>query len=311
MRRKNHHLLSIWLLSMLVLLCCAPTLANSFDYRVVNNRKKYIHMVQIDPKAYQIDLIRSQMVDEHLEDLDEIGDRTKAELAVNGGFFYFNRNGDPLPSGAFKIDHTWVSGTSRPRAALGWTQQKSIMDNVIVKIKKNKTLIVPQRSHSTQWSSMQHVVGGIPLLVANGKVISNFEQEQIKSHHFVYEPNARTAIGFLPNGHWLIVVVEQRYKPKGGYLNFDLIKEYIQKSDTNAKSALKREYIVTLPGMTIPELARFMKNQGCEWAINLDGGGSSGLYYKGKVRTKMADDTFGYTPHYLRQIHNAIVFRSI
>ena len=39
-------------------------------------------------------------------------------------------------------------------------------------------------------------------------------------------------------------------------------------------------------GMTFPELAAYMKNLGCEEALNFDGGGSSALWYRGKTMTQ-------------------------
>lgn len=35
--------------------------------------------------------------------------------------------------------------------------------------------------------------------------------------------------------------------------------------------------------MSLPELAKFMQTLGIETAMNLDGGGSSALYYQGKT----------------------------
>ncbi|RJG25610.1 phosphodiester glycosidase family protein [Paenibacillus thiaminolyticus] len=43
--------------------------------------------------------------------------------------------------------------------------------------------------------------------------------------------------------------------------------------------------LLTTSGATIPELAQMMKQAGAQQAMNLDGGASSGLYYKGKYIT--------------------------
>ncbi|CAH8242984.1 phosphodiester glycosidase family protein [Paenibacillus melissococcoides] len=42
---------------------------------------------------------------------------------------------------------------------------------------------------------------------------------------------------------------------------------------------------MTTSGATIPDLAQMMKQAGAQQAMNLDGGASSGLYYKGKYIT--------------------------
>lgn len=65
------------------------------------------------------------------------------------------------------------------------------------------------------------------------------------------QPNARTAVGIAPGNSIILVMVAQ--KPN------------------NPKT-----------GMSLPELASFMKTLGVEKAMNLDGGSSSSLYYQGK-----------------------------
>jgi exopolysaccharide biosynthesis protein len=65
--------------------------------------------------------------------------------------------------------------------------------------------------------------------------------------------NARTAIGIMPSGDLLWVMAAQK-------------KELGQNS-----------------GLSLPELADFMRSQGIQDALNLDGGSSSGMYYQGKI----------------------------
>jgi hypothetical protein len=65
--------------------------------------------------------------------------------------------------------------------------------------------------------------------------------------------NARTAIGITPSGDLLWVMAAQK-------------KELGQNS-----------------GLSLPELADFMRSQGIQEALNLDGGSSSGMYYQGKT----------------------------
>lgn len=65
--------------------------------------------------------------------------------------------------------------------------------------------------------------------------------------------NARTAIGMTEDNHLIWVMIAQ--KPE-------------QPKDS---------------GMSLPELADFLKNLGVKEALNLDGGSSSSLYYQGKT----------------------------
>jgi exopolysaccharide biosynthesis protein len=67
------------------------------------------------------------------------------------------------------------------------------------------------------------------------------------------QPNARSAVGITRDGSLLWVMVAQ-------------------KPDSPSTS-----------GMSLPALAAFMKTLGVEKAMNLDGGSSSCLYYKGKT----------------------------
>ncbi len=67
------------------------------------------------------------------------------------------------------------------------------------------------------------------------------------------QPNARTAVGITRDGSILWVMVAQK-----------------SQSPTNS-------------GMSFPALAAFMKTLDVEEAMNLDGGSSSSLYYKGKT----------------------------
>ena len=53
-------------------------------------------------------------------------------------------------------------------------------------------------------------------------------------------------------------------------------------------------------GMTIDELSTYLVKLGCNEALNLDGGGSSTLWYDGDVRNSPCD-------HYERTIANSLV----
>ncbi|HEY9597509.1 MAG TPA: phosphodiester glycosidase family protein [Cyanophyceae cyanobacterium] len=74
------------------------------------------------------------------------------------------------------------------------------------------------------------------------------------------QPNARSAIGITHDGNILWVMVAQK---QGGSHS---------------------------SGMSLQELADFMKNQGVEKAMNLDGGSSSSFYYKDKTLYGKVDE---------------------
>lgn len=139
--------------------------------------------------------------------------------------------------------------------------------------------VIPQFLKKEQylaWQMVDYIIGGSPLLLYNGKIIKDYNSERIRSP-FISERYARTAVGLLKNGHWILTVVEQ--------------------------TALTRS-----AGMTIPELASFMKELGAEYALNLDGGSSSTLYINNAiVNHPEGDDAEDYGWTALRPVSDAIL----
>ncbi len=109
----------------------------------------------------------------------------------------------------------------------------------------------PSYTTSADWAAMDHIVGGTPVLVQNGKVITDFSTEKTRLP-FLTDRYARTAIGILKNKQWIFVVVDGR------------------QPDLSV-------------GMTMNELAEFMVNLGCIEAMNFDGGGSSTMVIGQKI----------------------------
>jgi exopolysaccharide biosynthesis protein len=141
----------------------------------------------------------------------------------------------------------------------------NISGNLRDKIKNTKTgdsaliniQIQPQLNSGAkkQWNRMPYVIGGGPLLIYNGKKITDFNAEKM-SNDFIEGRYARTAIGILPDKRWVLVVAERSLFP-----------------DT--------------VGLTIPELQDFMFELGCIAAVNLDGGGSSSMYVAGLTNSTL------------------------
>lgn len=86
-----------------------------------------------------------------------------------------------------------------------------------------------------------------PALVNNGNISVNTNTEVGKS----MRSNPRTAIGIIDDNHYVFVVSDGR----------------------TSKSE----------GLSLYNLATFMKDLGCDIAYNLDGGGSSTMYFNGNV----------------------------
>ena len=96
-------------------------------------------------------------------------------------------------------------------------------------------------------SGAQQTLSFGPALVMNGS-ISVTENEEVGR---ATASNPRTAIGIIGENHYLFVVSDGR----------------------TSESA----------GLSLYELAEFMRSQGAETAYNLDGGGSSTMYFNGSI----------------------------
>lgn len=127
---------------------------------------------------------------------------------------------------------------------------------------------------SKTWGSLDYIVGGTPLLLHRHTKISDFAPEQTIPT-FLSNRHARTAIGILPNGHWLFVIVD--------------------------KTSL-------FDGMTMDELVNLMDKLGCEEALNLDGGGSSTMVLKGSIKNSPHGDEDERLGHAMvRRVSDAIL----
>jgi len=122
-------------------------------------------------------------------------------------------------------------------------------DDILDLIKYNsfnyKIKIYPQISteDSSLWENLDHIVGGTPVLIYNGKKILDYTSEKT-IETFLTKKHARTAIGIKENGNLIFLVVDAKNP------NYSI-------------------------GMTMDELRDFLYDLGCVYALNLDGGGSS------------------------------------
>jgi hypothetical protein len=98
-------------------------------------------------------------------------------------------------------------------------------------------------------------ISGGPVLVWNGKRQRAVDEEDSDSYQSssMFERHPRSAVGW--NDEWIFLV----------------------QVDGRHRSSV---------GMTLNELAAYMVQLGCQGAMNLDGGGSSTLWYDGAVRNR-------------------------
>lgn len=113
---------------------------------------------------------------------------------------------------------------------------------------KNDRRIKFEVSTIPDWQGVNHIISGGPYLVRDSKVYVDTAEQKLGA---IGGRNPRTAVGYTADNHLIIVTVDGREKAS--------------------------------VGMTLYELANFMKSIGCYNAMNLDGGGSTVLYVNGKV----------------------------
>lgn len=218
------------------------------------------HIMQVDPKFYDMVAVRADERDGiSRETVFSLVQRNGAIAGVNGGFW--KENGDP--AGILRILGTWHGFPKKPRAAIGWENGDNtvIMDQVLTSNMEDKdrdqqgievlSWSSPNYTSKESWQKVDYIVGGTPILIRNGKVITDYSiEETIPS--FIKKKHSRTAVGIKKNGTWVFVVIDGSVYGIFG-------------------------------GMTIKRLANYMQGLGCVDALNLDGGSSSTMVYENVI----------------------------
>ena len=94
----------------------------------------------------------------------------------------------------------------------------------------------------------KHIIGAGPYLVKDSQIYVDYKTQKLQA---ISGKNPRTAIGITADKNLVLVTVDGREESS--------------------------------VGMTLGELAYFMKSIGCTEAMNLDGGGSSIMYINGNI----------------------------
>ena len=144
------------------------------------------------------------------------------------------------------------------------------------------SITLKQNKQDINISSMDFTASGAGLLIRNNSCLHDFEEDfqldkpithcadeigadfshATERKWLIFEDHPRSAVGILPDGKWLFVVVDRR---QPGYSS----------------------------GLALPQLADFMLEQGCTYALNMGGGGCSTLY----VQRKIMNSPCGTTSH--------------
>ena len=232
-----------------------------------------VQALRLDARKLTLEVRRGGGAEPARETVDAIAARRPGTIAaVNAGFFSLETGN---PTAFLKVAGRVVSGTRRPRGAVGVTDHRGVtkllFDRVTVAIQDGehpqyKTLF---GSSPKDWSRAAHAVSGAGLLQLDGQEISEWRDEQI-SAAFDTLRHPRTLIGVDgQQAIWLITI-----------------------DGRNPSLSL---------GMSFAELQVLSRRLGLRSALNLDGGGSTTMVVAGRVVNHPSD------PGGMRKVSDAIL----
>jgi hypothetical protein len=121
----------------------------------------------------------------------------------------------------------------------------------VTRLKKGQRMSITSRAG---WPRVVDTIGGNPVLIRNGRI----EWDSVSGSHSIFRRHPRTGVGVTKDGKVLLVTVDGR-RPRHSV------------------------------GMTLTAFARLFKSLGAEWALNLDGGGSTTMVVRGRVVNRPSD----------------------
>jgi Phosphodiester glycosidase len=187
-----------------------------------------------------------------------MGNRTKALAGINGGFFCYTAD-DICGSSACKNAPPCLKDKVKGLSLLK-THGHLVSTNCALRTSLGISSGAPtikQIGSGKNFPGVDYAIGAGPNLVSGGN-------KKITQEGFCWykESAARTAVATIAGGHILFVTVDQ------GYTGAD--------------------------GMTIDMLATFLiKEFNAISAMNFDGGGSTTMFYQGKIVNKPSDQSCG------------------
>jgi exopolysaccharide biosynthesis protein len=288
-----------------------------------------IHVLSVDPSKASMKLVLAQDKVLGKETTTSMAARENAVAAINGGFYIMKGDYQGDLDGFFVQDGIILSDPAEKRSSFGFCTspkgQETIfeqfeltstispengepiqIDGINRKPEKGETILLTEKfgGSATITPEMSVIVGngasgntvkydltslrsGLnhpiekcsftsagPTLILNGEVIQDYSSESPKfTGDFVDKRHPRTAVGQKEDGTLLFVVVDGRQP-------------------------------LLSVGMTLPELAEFMKKRGAVNAYNLDGGGSSTMVVRNAIVNSPSDKA-GERP-----LSDAIVIKS-
>lgn len=227
-----------------------------------------VFIVKADPVEYRLALLMPK--DNHVQYMSDFSvGCPQAHAIINAGFY----KKDGRPTGFLKVDK-WRSTSYKTRGVIGFNQklpQTVVFDRLTA---ANGNLQSMYRG-GHWWQDVRDIVGGAPLLLADGQVLSLDPEQMLPT--FVTGRHARSAICRTATDQLLFVLVQ------GG----DRYATYLGISS----------------GLSLFSLRRLLQSVGCQDALNLDGGYSSSMLVNGQL-------VVGHWLQYIasRPVANALAF---
>lgn len=211
------------------------------------------------------------VADTQLTKVSDFALRSNALAAINGSYFNM-KTGEPI---CFLRIQGKEWGKNTP--GRNDTVNRKYYQYATLRLLRNgkPRLLVPDSIRSSEAALRDsNVMTAGPMLIYNG-----MEVKQKLDRRFVTDRHNRTALGIKPDGTVVLLVADGRAKREA-------------------------------EGLSIPELIKVMRWLGCSEALNLDGGGSSTMYVKGKGLDGIVNhpsDNCRFDPQGQRPVSNAIV----
>jgi hypothetical protein len=231
--------------------------------------------VDLDEPAVEVRFAASHPTAARKAPVPDFVGATGAIAAINGGYSGGGRGGpQSTNSGIFKIN-----GEVRPFQRQE-TEDFHFVGGAALGIDAEGNWHFRNRPGDAwpeDWPEVRHALAGAHRLIEEGEIHPSIHRNAtaIETRH-ASRRHPRTAIGLLPNRTALLITVDGRHEGKA-------------------------------EGMTLEELAGFMKKLGCVEALNLDGGGSTTMWLRDKGVINHPTDNRQFDHEGARRVFSAVV----
>lgn len=229
--------------------------------------------VEPDPSGARVRFAAALEFDATEITLPEIAEKTGALAAINGGFFH-----GPVSlanSGIFKTNGKVLPFLKEE------PEELRFVGGSAAGIDENERWHFMVRSGTKwedDWKAMRHAIAGGHPLIIDGAIYPAVEQEQYAPREAKHAGarHPRTALGVTTNEAVLMVTIDGRHAGQA-------------------------------EGLRLKDTAALMKALGARNAINLDGGGSTTLWVRGKGIVNHPCDNRAFDHEGARRIRTAVI----